>query len=175
MRKSVAVVLLALLSSCQAPTAEMTTAERQAIAQEVLQAAHEGFAAGAANDFEAMMASLPADPAAFFVGEPAMYLNRLVHLPRPMETQSGRIGNLPEKRRSGTNLMPVQEHVAVLSRDAAVYVYKGDWEVLDLEGNVASQGPIAATTVFVKENGVWKQLHYHQSWESTAEEGSTGG
>jgi len=173
MRMLTALAVLVLAVGCQTPPPEMTRAEKDAIAEEVLQAAHALFAAGAVNDFEAMNASWITDPTAYFVGEPAMYLNRLVLL---ADVDAIRAYWEPaQETRSGTNLIPSQEHVAVLSRDAAVHVYKGDWNVMDLEGNVSAQGPITATTVFVREDGEWKQLHYHQSWETVEAADSSGG
>ena len=163
-----------LYSSPTAPSVEMTEADREGIAQEIRQVVQEGFEMVAANDdFEGMMASWSGDPSAYFVGEPAMYLNRLVLL-----TDVEAINAYWEpsiQTRSGTNMIPSQEHVAVLSPDIALHVFKGDWSVLDLEGNVSSEGPITVTTLFVREDGEWKQLHYHQSWDRAVEEDPAGG
>jgi len=174
MKRLVAFVGLVLLVGCQAPPAEMTEAEKEAIAGEILQVMQESYEAAAANDdFEGMMASWSGDPSAYFVGEPAMYLSRMMLL---TDVEAIRAYWEPSTQtRGGTNLLPSDEYVAVLSPDAALHVFVGDWSVLNLEGGVSSEGRMSATTLFVRENGEWKQLHYHQSFDRAEPEVDTGG
>lgn len=167
--------IIALLYVATVPNGappEMTDADRAAIAEQVMAAAHEGFAAAAVNDMENARESWVADPGVYFVGDPAMYFNRLILLPDAEAIMEYWAPS--QETRSGTNLMPTEEYVAVLSPTAALYVYTGDWEVLDLEGNVSAQGPITVTTLYVNEGGAWKQLHYHQSWDNAEVEVTEG-
>jgi len=54
-------------------------------------------------------------------------------------------------------------YIAVLSTDHAVHVYKAKWSMTNKDGEVTGEGPLTATTVWIRKNGEWKVLHFHQS------------
>lgn len=165
MRISAALAVFMLFSACQpAPPPEFTEADRAAIAEEVMEVAQGLRSALAANDFEAQMTAWAENAGAYWVGDPAMYLNRLVVL---TDVEAIRAYWEPAMEgRSANNLMPSEEYVAVLSPDVALHVYEGDWSVADTTGAITGEGRITGTTVFVREDGEWRQIHYHQSWDT---------
>jgi len=79
-------------------------------------------------------------------------------------------------RRASEELEMIDDYVAVLSHDHAIYVLKAKYTINDIDGNTY-ENLMTATTVYVKKNGVWKILHYHQSWapekQKTQEEKKT--
>ena len=155
-------VLALVLTACTAAPVGLTDEERQAIASEIHQVTLDDIAAAEQNNFEALMAGYVNDPSAYFVGDPAMYLNRLTVL-----SDINAIREYWEPAmttRSATNVSIVNEYIAVLSADHAVQVYEANWSVADTLGNITSEGPMTATTVWIRQNGDWKVLHYHQSW-----------
>jgi len=142
----------------------LTDADRQTIAQ-TIRASNAGlFATGATNDLEAGMAFWVSDPQAYFVGDEALFLNRIVPLRTKAEIREV-FGPALENRNATTYEM-VRDHVAVLSLNHAVHVYEAKYAVTDTLGNTGNQYPMTATTIWVRENGEWKILHYHQSWST---------
>lgn len=171
------VAVIALLYVATVPNAsppEMTQAEREAIAEELHQLNLQLNQLGEANDVEGMMEHWVADPSAYFVGEPASFLQSI----RLLNTKDDiRAFFTPmTQTRASTNFTVLSDHVAVLSPTLAVQVLEQKYSITDTLGNTGPEFPETATTVWVKEDGAWKMLHFHQSWSNTPieESGSTG-
>jgi hypothetical protein len=168
MRTFIAFSVLLLISACQtAPPPEMTEADRQAVAAEVHQACMDWFASWGQNDLEGAMAPFAEDLAAYFVSDPALFMNNLDLLPTAARVR-GVFGPALEAR-SATKMTLGNEFVAVIDRDHAVQVFDARWSVTDLEGVTTPDYPLTGTVVWVREGGVWKILHYHQTWTEETE------
>ena len=172
MRTLAALAVLLLVAACQAPPAEMTVGERQAIADELHQLNLQLNRLGETNDLEGMLEYWVADPSAYFVGDPASFLQgvRLLHSKAEIQEFFGPM----QRARSSTNLSVLNDHVAVLSPTLAIQVLEQKYSVTDTLGNTGPEYPETATTVWVKEDGAWKMLHFHQSWSTTPIETSGG-
>ena len=161
-----------LYSSPTAP-AEMTDADRQAVAAEVKQASEGWLAAWARNDIAAAMATLVDDPGAYFVGEPGVFVNNLTFVSTVEEVRAN--WGPVEETRTATRLFPSEQPIAVLSPDHAAQVIIAEWNVTDTEGVTTPNARQNTTLVWVREGGAWRILHWHQSWTRTPVEGGTEG
>lgn len=169
----VAIIALLFVTTRPTPPPELTAAERQAIADELHELNLELNRLGEANDVEGMLEHWVADPSEYFVGQQASFLQstRLLHTKQdirdfftPMQTS-----------RSRTNFTTLSDHVAVLAPNLAVQILEQKYSVTDTLGNTGPEYPEMATTVWVKEAGEWKMLHFHQSWSSTPIEAASSG
>ena len=161
----VTTISLSLLSCAPPPESEFTSADKAAIVAELDARTQELNALGTANDQEAMMAYYVADPTAYFVGEPAMYLHSLRLLPDNGAIQEF-FAPMAESRQ-GTTFEPQKEYTAVLSPTLAIRVAEVHWFITNNDGEVGNTFPLTSTTVWVKEAGAWKILHYHHHWTTT--------
>ena len=121
-------------------------------------------ATGPENDLDASLAYFMDDVASQFVGEPALFLNRLVLYPSKADVRQAFEPMMA--RRSGTTYSLTNEYVAVLSADHAVQVIEAMYAITDTLGNTGPEYPLANTTVWVRRDGEWKILHFHQSWST---------
>jgi len=165
MRAFAAVAALFFTSACQAappPEPDFTAADRQAVAEEVKQASEAWIAAWARNDIDAAMAALVHDLAAYFVGDPGIFLNNLAFVPDAAGVEAGFAS--AREARSSTGIFPSEESIAVLSRDHAVQVWVAEWNVTDAQGVTTPNYPLTATLVWVRQEGTWRIVHWHQTW-----------
>ena len=58
----------------------------------------------------------------------------------------------------------IDDHIAVLSEDNAIHVFKANYWITDTEGNTSKEHTCIITNVYVRKNDVWKILHHHQSF-----------
>ena len=158
-------LLFPLVSCAPPPEPEFTDADKAAIVAELDAVDDELNTLGIANDQEGMMAFYVADPAPYFVGEPAMYLHSLRLL---ADKEAIREFFAPmEESRQGTTFQPQEQYTAVLSPTLALRVAEVHWFITNNEGETGDTFPLTSTTLWVKEAGAWKILHYHHSWSTT--------
>jgi hypothetical protein len=168
-----AVAVLVLLVGCQAPPAEMTEADRQAIADEIERLTLEQNQYTGREDMEAYMAYWSPSADDYFVTEPAVFAHGIRIIPT---LQSMREFFDPSGwNRQSTNLMLRSSSVAVLSPEIAVQVRDEPWSVTNMEGETGPTYPSSVTVVWVKEDGAWKIMHAHQTWTNTPIEEETEG
>jgi len=165
MRAFPAVAVLFLTSACQAPPppeTDFTPADREAVAEEVRQASEAWIDAWARNDIDAAMAALVHDLDAYYVGDPGMFLNNLAFVP---DAEGVEVGFASAREdRSATGIFPSEESIAVLSRDHAVQVWVAEWNVTDAQGVTTPNYPLTASLVWVRQDGIWRILHWHHTW-----------
>jgi uncharacterized protein (TIGR02246 family) len=143
----------------------MTEADRQAIADELHQLNLALNEMGETGDVDGMVAYWVEDPSAYFVGDPALFLQSIRLL--PTKDAMREFFAPMQASRSGTKFTVLKDHVAVLSPDLAVQVVEHTFSVIDTLGNAGPEYPQTSTAVWVRENGEWKMLHFHQSWSTT--------
>ena len=163
--------LLILLAACQAapPEPEFTDADRQAIASEIERLSSEMWALGEPEQFPEMLSYWANEPERFFVGDPAVFVQQMNILPDMDRVRSfgeGFVGT-----RTSTNIEPQTSYVAVLSPEVAIQVSQTHWSITDNDGETGPTYPMAATTLWVLEDGSWKVAHHNQGWTFDAVEG----
>lgn len=176
MRAQAAVVVLLLIAACQAPPPpepEFTDADRQAIASEIERLSGEMLELTGPEDFEAQLAYWSPSAESYFVTEPAL-LAQGVRIITTMQSLREFFDPAGWNRQS-TNFTVLATRVAVPSPVNAVQVLEGHYSVTNMEGETGPEYPWSATAVWVKEDGGWKLLHFHQSWTNTPIESETEG
>ena len=154
-----------LFSACT--KTEMTEIKRQEIADTIREITAEGLDRArvtSLENFNAWMADWVESDDEAWLNNPAMYVNRLNIL--TTKEWIDEVWRPTVERRSATHIDIVKDYVAVLSVEHALHVFEARWSVADMSGNITSEGPMTATTVWTRKNGEWKTLHYHQSWDS---------
>lgn len=162
MRGFAAVAVLTFVAACQAPPAELTDAERGAIASEIRElsrAAFEPFAEP--QNVEEALSFYVRDASDYFVGDPVVGVFNL-NMDEGSEDFREGMRNLVNNR-LGTSVEFKEDRIAVLSRDHAVQVLSADYAIKNLEGVTRSGYQMVQTQIWVREDGSWKILHFHQS------------
>ena len=167
--------LVILIVACQpaeetetVETPGLTDVQRQEIAAEIRQIEQELFDMNTLLDEENYnkgMSYWADSDTPEWMGNPAIFVNRtkIITTNEALDEYfRPSIGT-----RGGTNFTLGTDSVAVLSPDLAIHVYDAKYSITNLEGETGPEYPMAATAVFVKKDGEWKILHYHQSWSST--------
>ena len=67
--------------------------------------------------------------------------------------------------RSSHDLKIVEDYIAVLSADHVIHVFKANYRITNIEGNIGEEHTSVITNVYIRKNDVWKILHHHQSYE----------
>jgi hypothetical protein len=67
----------------------------------------------------------------------------------------------------------VDERVEVLSRDAAVLITRGVYTVQLRDGRTTVR-PQVVTTVWARQDGEWRRVHLHESWQAGQPAGPSG-
>lgn len=168
MRALAASSVLLLVAACQAPPSEMTEAERAAIASEIRElsrAAFEPFAEP--QDVEEALSFYVRDASDYFVGDAVVGVFNLAMDEGSEDFREG-MRNLVNNR-LGTSVDFKEDRIAVLSRDHVVQVLSADYAVKNLEGVTRSGYQMVQTQVWVREDGAWKILHFHQSFRAPTE------
>lgn len=160
--------IIAVISACQ-PTVEneISLEERQEISSTIKQ------------EFNAMMGGIKHmdkeifdDWMNYFVenndeawmDNPSLWLNMLYHY--PTKDDIIKVWKPEGDETWGQNTLIEEEYVAVLSREYAVYVFKGTYASIDNEGVEGENTPMSGSYVFALRDGKWKILHIHQSWKT---------
>jgi ketosteroid isomerase-like protein len=153
----VAFVLVAILAltGCQkqAP-APLTAAEQAAIRAEVTAAAKTLLAAGEALDLEAVERLSHDGPDFFYVMPDGAVLN----LAEVMKFGGEMLATLSDQV-----FITQKEHLIVLDRDTALYVWQGRNDLVQKDGVVMTADPYGATYLFRKIGGAWKFAYAHES------------
>lgn len=164
--------LIILTIACQpTETPELTQAQRLEIADSVRQKNQEMMEIAALSNEESFnkgMAYWVESSDELWMGNPGIFVNRTEIIPTKegiIEDYKPMIGT-----RARTNYTIGNEYFAVLSADHVVHVYEAKYSITDLEGETGPEYPMTATAVWVKRDGDWKILHYHQSWRTDIEE-----
>jgi len=167
MRALVALFVLSCLAACQAPPPEASPLDRQAIAEEVRAVADEWIATAGEGDLEATASYYLDDLEAYYTAAPALFVNRLSTYPdgpAVVEAFGPAMAN-----RSATQYNLTSNAFAVLSADAVVQVFEATYNVTNLDGETGPDYPMTGSVVWVRHQGSWKLLHYHQSWSTDVE------
>ena len=169
MRAIAAFALLVMVSACQtAPPPEMTDAEREAIASEIRTTAEASWRPlNEPQDVEVALSFFVQEATDYFVGDATVGVFNLSIDDGSEDFREGS-WNLAQGR-LGTTVEVTDNRVAVLSRDHAIQVVSADYAVTDLEGVARTGYRMVQTTVWVRENGEWKIIHFHNSFRSPAE------
>jgi len=147
----------------------MTDAQRQEVAKEIRMRVDEWRQLGKdmnENSFNKAMEFYLETSDESWMGKPALFVNRLQIIPTK-EAFDKLWRPIMGKRQSEVQ-ESIDDYIAVLSPYHAVYFYKGKDVIASAGGK--TENLIAATVVFVKKSGLWKILHYHQSWEPVPKE-----
>lgn len=167
MRALAAFLVLFLVAACQSPPPEAPPLDRQAIADEVRAVADAWIATAGANDLEATASYYLDDLGEYYTAAPALFVNRLSIYPdgpAVVEAFGPAMAN-----RSATRYNLTSNVFAVLSADAVVQVFEATYNVTNLEGETGPEYPMTGSVVWVRHQGGWKLLHYHQSWSTDVE------
>jgi hypothetical protein len=148
------VVALACSGCRQQPPAQLTAAERAAIRDEVMATVKAVFAAAESLDMEAGERMALDGPEFFYL----MPDGKVLSLAELLEIGKEMIASL-----SGQKLITQQDHLIVLGRDAALYVWQGRNDLVQKDGTVLRADPYAATYLFRRVDGVWKFAYAHES------------
>ena len=168
MRTVLVLALFSLLTACQAAPPELTEADRQAIAAEISQAAAASMVPFAQpQDLETALGFYVEDAGDYFVGEAATGVFNLTTYGSSQELRD-RLGRLVDNR-LGTTIEITDDRVAVLSADHAIQVLAANYAITNLEGETRTGYRMINTNVWVRENGAWKVLHFHQSFQAPTE------
>ena len=176
MRSLVVVSVLCLLAACQAPPPpepEFTEADQQGIASEIERLSGEMLELTGPEDMEAHLAYWSSSAESYFVNEPALFAQG-VRVIVTMEALRD-FFDPSAWNRQRTNFTVLASSVAVPSPVSAIQVMEGHFSVTDVEGETGPEYPWSATAAWVKEDGAWKLLHFHQSWTDTPMESETEG
>ena len=166
--------LLILLAACQAapPEPEFTDADRQAIASEIERLSSEMWALGEPEQFPEMLSFWANEPERFFVGDPAVFVQQMNILPDMDRLRSfGRDSWGPEPA-------PTSSRRPATWRSCHPRSPSGEPDALEHHGQRRETGPtypMAATTLWVLEDGSWKVAHHNQGWTFDAVEGEGEG
>jgi len=163
--------LVVLIIACQ-PTEipELTDAQRQTIETEIRQIyQHTMQEAKNMNEenFNKWLDLLVETNDESWLGNPALWVNRLQIIPTKEEIE--KFWRPIMARRISEEREMTDDYVAVLSPNHAIHVLKAKSIITEPEGNIW-ENLMTATTVYVKRNGDWKILHYHQSWRPETKE-----
>ena len=172
MRALAAFAFLLLVTACQTVPPEAPPLDREAIAAEVQQAFDAWLASGPTNDLEVGTSFFMDDVAPHYIGDPVLFINRLSVYPtkaRVLEVFEPSMAS-----RSGTHYTQESSSFVVLSADAVVQAYQGTYHVTNLEGEDGPEYPQTASVLWVRHEGEWKILHYHQSWSTDVQEEAEG-
>jgi ketosteroid isomerase-like protein len=96
------------------------------------------------------------------VGDPGVWVNNWYLTPTVEAVRAE--WESEKEARSATHIFPSEESIAVLSPDHAVQVMVAEWNATDAQGVTTPDYPLTLTLVWVRENGGWRILHWHQSW-----------
>ena len=157
---------ITLLASCQPKDAEITKTEQEEIAEAIKTKVHfwiDSLSENTPEIFEKQLDMWVEDNDKAWVGDPAIWVNMIY-----LYQNKGSIReqwNPDVITRQRTNFVVDQEHVAVMSRESALYVFKGSFSITDGEGVTGPEIPMSGSYNFVLRNGDWKVLHNHQSWK----------
>ena len=166
--------LVVLIISCQ-PTEipELTDAQRQAIANEIRQI-YQDMMERAKNineeTFNKGLEMVVESNDESWLGNPAIWVSRLQIIPTKEEMD--KLWRPIIGRRASDEREMMDDYVAVLSPNHAIHVLKAKSILTSREGNII-ENLMTATTVYVKRNGEWKILHYHQSFMRAPQETQT--
>ncbi len=153
---------LTMFAACQPATIELTEEQKAEIADEIRQVAAGMIEAAEEVDIERWLSHWPPELEQRFQDQPALFVNRLSIYPT---AESIRVAWEPSfAARSAHDIVTVDEYVAVLDADAALWVYEGTYTVSDTLGNTTEPAPWTVSVVWVRQSGEWKALHLHQSW-----------
>lgn len=167
-----AVLLFPLASCAPPPEPEFTDADKQAIVAEIEGLLDEINAGGAEGDFQRIMVHYSSQSALHFVGEPALFVHGMRILPDRDATEEF-FGPMMDSRTAQKNTV-MDSRIAVLSRDHALQVTRIHYSIVNSEGVEGPTYPLVATTMWAKEDGVWKIMHFNQTWDTTPlEEGGS--
>lgn len=162
------ILTIPFLFACQSAPPGLTSADRQAIADEIRQLGEDLFKPMAEPmDIEAGMAFYHQDADDFFVGDPAVgvFNTRVYSSVRDFtELMEGLSGG-----RRGTAVEVTDNRVAVLSRDHAIQVLSANYAITNLEGEVRPGYRMVHTHVWVRAEGGWKLIHFHESFRAPTE------
>ena len=169
MRRTLLLTLPLLFAiACQSAPPEMTEADRQAIAEEIKQRSAALFRGMEEPvDVAALMAFYLEDADSYFVGEPAVAVFNINPF-GGVEDFRGMMERLAASRR-GTSVEVTDDRVAVLSPDYAIQVLAANYSITNLEGETRAGWRMTHTHVWVKQNGEWKLLHFHESFRAPTE------
>ncbi len=168
MRAIAAIALLVMVSACQTAPPEMTDAERETIANEIRTTAEASLVPlNEPQDVEAALSFFVQAAADYFVGDATV---GVFNLTIDDGSESFREGSRSlGEGRLGTRFEVTDNRVAVLSRDHAFQVVSADYAVTDLGGVTQTGFKMVQTTVWVRENGEWKIIHFHNSFRTPVE------
>ena len=158
--------LIILFSTCQQTgPIELTDALRQKIAGEIRQRNQEHIDLPKEikhDTFDRMKAFFVESNDPSWIDNPALFVNRL-NIIKTKESYDETFRPTVDRYSSVVYTIS-EDYVAVLSADHAVHVYKVKWSMTNKDGEITGEGPLTATTIWVRKNGEWKILHFHQSW-----------
>jgi hypothetical protein len=176
MRRLAALSILLLLTACQAPPPPepaFTDADREAIASEIEQLSGEMLDLGRPEEVEQQWTYWSPNADSYFVTEPAVFAQSTRILSSMEEVRE--FFDPSRWNRQRTNITTVSSRVAVLTPESAVQVIQGRFSVTDMAGETGPEYPMSMTGVWVREDGAWKVVHWHQSWSNTPMESETEG
>ena len=158
--------VFALLASCQTKQNDITPEEQEEIAKIIrsnVQFMVDSLTLNNQATFEKQLETWAETNDKAWVGEPAMWLNMMYLFP---SKESIRETWDPSRvSRQKTNMKIDEDYIAVLSRESALYVFKGVFSITDKDGITGVEIPMSGTYVFVLRDGEWKTIHNHQSWK----------
>jgi ketosteroid isomerase-like protein len=176
MRALAAFACLLLVAACQAPPPpepEFTDADRQAIATELERLNGEFLKLNRPEDTDASFAMWSPVADSYFVTEPALFAQSFRIIAGMQDLRE--FFDPSNWNRQSTNITALSTSVAVLSPESAVHVTAGHYSITNMEGETGPEYPMSMTGVWVKEDGGWKLVHWHQSWSTTPIESGTEG
>ena len=136
------------------PPAPLTAAEQAAIRDEVMATVKALFAAAESLDMEAGKRLVIDGPEFFYV----MPDGAVLSLAELMKYGSEMLATLSDQV-----FITQKEHLIVLGRDTALYVWQGRNARTQKDGTVVRSDPYAATYLLRKVDGVWKLAYAHES------------
>jgi ketosteroid isomerase-like protein len=155
--------LALLLIACQ-PSEDlvMTNAERQEIATAVKERSNEMLEMNMKDEFDRALTFWADSSDESWMGNPGLMVQGIYVIP-DKESFEKAFRPMSENRTS-TNFTIAKDYTSVVSADCAIYVTQGTYSITNLEGETGPEYPWTSTAVWVKRDGEWKILHYHQSW-----------
>jgi len=150
-----ALIAALFLTGCQKQVpAPLTEAEQAAIRDEVMPTVKAVFAVSESLDMEAGERMALDGPDFFYL----MPDGKVLSLAEMMAIGRELVPSL-----SGQKLITQRDHLIVLGRDAALYVWQGRNDLVQKDGTVLRADPYAATYLFRRVDGVWKFAYAHES------------